>query len=356
VNRQEISVRQYLTLLSVGLLPALVKLVPGHQAVYAGRGAWLGPLAALGPVLLILWLMSSVGSALPEGSGLGKFYCLCLGNKLGRLVCGISGLWLLVVGCFGLRFCAERFVSTIYPDTGLGLFFLSLLAMVWWLSRRELVVTARAGQMFFYSIAAMLVLILGLVAGELRLNLLWPVWMQDAPVVLRAGWDVLNAMSVGMGGLFLFSDVGSRRGGGKLAAKWACGCCGVLTLLSIEVIGTFGAQLAGRMTIPFFSLAKEVRPERLESLVAAAWVFADVILLSVILRSAHAALECALDRELPGLEGALVLLLLPGAYLAAGSTFALETAYDKWESVGKSIVFLALPLAALVVGKLRRVV
>jgi hypothetical protein len=110
------------------------------------------------------------------------------------------------------------------------------------------------------------------------------------------------------------------------------------------------------MTIPFFSLAKEVRPERLESLVAAAWVFADVILLSVILRSAHAALECALDRELPGLEGALVLLLLPGAYLAAGSTFALETAYDKWESVGKSIVFLALPLAALVVGKLRRVV
>ena len=348
--------KQFLMLLSVGLLPALVKLVPGRQAVYAGRGAWLGPLAALGPVLVILWLIATVGNALPEGAGLGEFYCLCLGNKLGRVVCGISGVWLTVVGCFALRFCAERFVSTIYPDTGLGLFFVVLLGMVWWLSRRPLAVTARAGQIFFYGIVVMLALILGLVLGKARLNLLWPVWIEDVPAVCRAGWDVLNAMSVGLGGLFLFSEIGSRRGGGSLVMRWAVGWCAVNTLLSVAVLGTFGAQLAGRMSIPFFSLAKEVRPERLESLVAAAWVFADVILLSVILRSAHKAFETVLGRTLPGTEGVLVLLLLPGAYLVAGSSFALESVYDSWESVGKNIVFLGLPLGALAVGKLRRVV
>lgn len=356
MQEREISVKQFLMLLSVGLLPALVKLVPGRQAVYAGRGAWLGPLAALGPVLVILWLIATAGNALPEGAGLGEFYCLCLGNKLGRVVCGISGVWLTVVGCFALRFCAERFVSTIYPDTGLGLFFVVLLGMVWWLSRRPLAVTARAGQIFFYGIVVMLALILGLVLGKARLNLLWPVWIEDAPAVCRAGWDVLNAMSVGLGGLFLFSEIGSRRGGGSLVMRWAVGWCAVHTLLSLAVLGTFGAQLAGRMSIPFFSLAKEVRPERLESLVAAAWVFADVILLSVILRSAHTAFETALGRALPGTEGVLVLLLLPGAYLVAGSSFALEAVYDSWESVGKNIVFLGLPLGALAVGKLRRVV
>lgn len=356
VKKGDITVKQYLILLSVGLMPALVKLVPGRQAVYAGRGAWLGPLAALGPVLVILWLMSTLGSALPEGGGLGEFYCLCLGERLGRLVCGISAVWLTAVSCFALRFCAERFVSTLYPDTDLGLFFLVLLAMVWWLSRRELAVTARAGQVFFYGIVAMLALILGLVLGNVRLDLLWPVWVEDVPEVLRAGWDVLNAMSVGMGGLFLFSGVGGRRGGGSLVMRWASGWCAVHTLLSVAVLGTFGAQLAGRMQIPFFSLAKEVRPERLESIVAAAWVFADVILLSILLRSAQRAFELAAGRELPGLSAALALLVLPGAYLAAGSSFALEEAFDSWERMGKNVVFLGLPLLAAGVGRLRRVV
>lgn len=187
MDKQELSVKQYLMLLSVGLLPALVKLVPGRQAVYAGRAAWLGPLASLGPVLLILWLIAAVGERLPEGSGLGEFYCLCLGQRMGRLACGVSGVWLTVVGCFALRFCGERFVSTIYPDTGLGLFFVVLLGMAWWLGRRPLGVTARAGQIFFYVVLAMLTLILTLVSGEVRLYGLWPVWVEDLPGVLRAG-------------------------------------------------------------------------------------------------------------------------------------------------------------------------
>lgn len=356
MKKGEITVKEYLILLSVGLMPALVKLVPARQALRAGRAAWLGPLASLGPMLALLWMIAAVGSALPEGSGLGEFYCLCLGRRLGRLVCGISALWLTLVGCFALRLCAERFVSTLYPDTDLGLFFLVLLGMVWWLSRRELPVTARAGQMFFYGIVFMLALILGLVLGKVRLNLLWPVWVEDAPAVLWSGWDVLNAMSVGMGGLFLFSRVGCRRSGGSLVLRWACVWCAVHTLLSLTVMGTFGAQLVGRMQIPLFSLAKEVRPERLESIVAAVWVFADVILLSVILRSAHAAFECTVGRELPGLSAALVLVTLPGAYLTALSSFALEETCDSWERAGKNLVFFGLPLVTAAVGKLRRVI
>lgn len=356
MEKREFSVKQYLMLLSVGLMPALVKLVPGHQAVYAGRGAWLGPLASLGPVLLILWLIAVTGERLPEGAGLGEFYCLCLGEGPGRLACAVSGLWLTVVGCFALRFCGERFVSTLYPDTGLGLFFLVLLGLVWWLSRQRLGVTARVGQMFFYAVVGILALILVLVLGEVRWCRLWPVWVEDVPSVLRAGLDVVNSMSVGMGGLFLFSKAGDRRGGGLLVLKWAVGWCLVHTLLGMEVLGTFGAELAGRMQIPFFSLAKEIEPERLESVVAAAWVFADVILLCVILSSARAAFEQALGRELPGLGGALALVLLPGAYLVAGSSFALEAVYESWESVGKNIVFLGLPFSALLVGRLRRVI
>ena len=355
MERRELSVKQYMMLLSGGLMPALVRRVPGHQAAWAGRGAWLAPLGALIPLLLIVWLIARAGQHLGEGDGLGEFYCLCFGEKLGRVVCGLCGLWLVVVGCFGLRFCAERFISSIYPDTGLGLFFLVLLAVVWWLSRQKLSVTARVGQVFFYGIVAMLALIVILVLGQVRLDRLWPVWTADLPLVLRAGGEVVNTMSLGTGALFLFSRTGFRRSGGALAARWVSGWCAALTVLGAVVLGTFGYQLAGRMQIPFFSLAKEVRPERLESVVAATWVLADIILLSIILRSAVIAFEISLGRELPGAGGVLALMLLPGAYLTAGSSFALEAAYDGWEAVGKNIVFLGLPLAALAVGKMRRV-
>lgn len=359
MNNDTISVRQYLMLLTVGLLPPLVKLVPGHQTALAGRGAWLAPLAALLPALAAVWLISVVGQSLGPHAGLGEFLCLCLGEKPGRVLCGVYAFWMMGLAVFALRFCAERFTSTLYPDTGPGLFFLTLSLLVWQLGQRGLSATARAGELFFYGVVVMMVVILAMTAGEMRWSNLWPVWRQDIGNVLEASGEVLNATSLTVGALFLFSKTADRRGGGALTLRWTVGWFLVMTALGAVVLGVFGEDLVGRMQVPFFSLAKEVRVEqameRLEPIVAAAWVFTDVILLSILLRCAQTALELAVNRALPGVNNALLLTLLPGAYLVAGSAYALERVYHQWETLGKTALFLAVPLVSVGVGKLRRV-
>jgi hypothetical protein len=203
---------------------------------------------------------------------------------------------------------------------------------------------------------AMLVLILALVLGKVHLYNIWPVWTQDVPGVMKAGGGVLSAMGTAVGTLFLLPQTVQRRGGTVLAAKWVSGVCLVLAAEAVVLLGTFGPDLVGRMQIPFFSLAKEVQPERLESVVAAVWVFTDLILIAVLLYSAKNALSMACGEEVPGLESTLVLIMLPGAYLLADSSIAMERVLEKWNSIVEMVLALAVPLLSIAVGKIRKVI
>jgi hypothetical protein len=227
---------------------------------------------------------------------------------------------------------------------------------VWQLTGKGLKATARAGELFFYLIIGMLALVLIMVLGKVRLYNLWPVWKGDAKGILKAGGGVVNTMSVAVGTMFLFPKVEQHRGGTRLAVKWVAGICLVLTAVAVVLLGTFGPNMVQRMQVPFFSLTKEVQPERFESLVAAVWVFTDVILLSVLLGGAQYALSLSVGESLEGTEGTLILLVMPGAYLVADSAIALERMADAWEPMGGMVLFLAVPLMGVVIGKLRHII
>lgn len=355
----KISLRQYLVLLCVGLLSPLVKMIPGQQAKIAGQGGWLAVLEALIPALAVVWFISAMGRSLPEDAGLGEMLCLCLGKWVGRALCVVYGLSLLLISCIALRFCAERFTSTIYPDTGLGLFFLTILALEWWLGRRKLAVTARVGQIFFFAIVLTLGVVLVMAIGNIHIYNVWPIWFQDLPAISWASVPVLGTMGVGIGTMFFFGEVTDRRDGRRLAMRWVVALCLLLTALGFVVMGVFGPNMAVRLQVPFFSLAKEVMiegaVERVETLVVAMWVFADMILLAILLRAIERALSCVVGTQKKQIGSALLLAVLPMAYLVAGSAFALEWVYNNCFLVWELVLFYLIPLVAMIIGKCRRV-
>ncbi|MCD7928526.1 MAG: spore germination protein [Oscillospiraceae bacterium] len=354
---KSISLRQYLVLLFVALLSPLVKLIPGGLAAQAGTGAWLSALALLPIVLAVVWLAAYLGRSLPENEGLGELLCRALGQRAGRILCGVCGLWLLLLGCLTLRLSVERLTSTIYPNTGMGLFFLAILAVEWWLGKQKLPVLARVGQIFFFAVVLTLVLVLVMGVGSIHLYNVWPVWTQNLPGIAKATVPALGVLGTGVGTLFCFGQVTDRRGGRRLALEWTAALCLTLTVLSFVVLGVFGPAVVQRLQIPFFSLAKEVSVEgaveRLEPLVVTMWVFTDLVLLGLLLRSARRALTLAAGSEEEQSMTPLLLLVLPGAYLVAGSFFALERSYEMWLLWGDLALFYGMPLAAALIGKCR---
>lgn len=354
-----ISLRQYLVLLFVALLSPLVKLIPGGLAAQAGTGAWLSTLLLLLPTLAAVWLAAYLGRGLPENEGLGELLCRCLGWRLGRILCGVFGLWLLLLSCLTLRLGVERLTSTIYPNTEMGLFFLAVLAIEWWLGKQKLPVLARVGQIFFFAVVLTLALVLVMGVSRIHIYNVWPVWTQDLPGIARATVSALGVLGTGVGTLFCFGQVTDRRGGRRLALGWTAALCLTLAALSFVVLGVFGPTVVQRLQIPFFSLAKEVSiegaVERLEPLVVTMWVFTDVVLLGLLLQSAGRALTLAVGGGEQRSLTPLLLLVLPGAYLAAGSFFALERSYETWFLWGDLTLFYGVPLAAGVIGKCRGV-
>lgn len=355
--KDQISLRQFLVLEFVAMMPPLIRATPSALDRVAGRVGWMAFAVAFPVMTGVVWLLCWSLRRLPEG-GLGELYCLCFGERLGRWACAVSAGVLLLMMAVSLRFYAERFVSSLYPETDMGMFFLVGLGLALWLNHRRFGTMARAGQIFFIGIIVVIGGILLMNLPAVRLCQVWPMRVSDVPGLLRSGWMVVNMLSLGTGALFALNQVEARGGGTKLTVLWLGGICLLYLCMAFVITGVFSSHLTPGMQIPFFALAKEVRIEgaleRMESFVAALWVFADVIMLALLMKGFRSAVCAWIRSSREEIGDGAVLFLLPAGYLIAGSVFALEQLYEQWISLAVAAVFLVLPVLAVGIGRVRK--
>lgn len=355
--REKITLRQFLVLEFVALMPPLIRATPSIFDRVAGRGGYLSFVVAFAVMAAVVSVLSRALRRLPEG-GLGELYCVSFGDGMGRLLSGVSAGLLLLIMVVALRFYGERFVSSLYPETDMGMFFLVGIGLALWLDRRPFGTLARSGQIFFLGIVVVIVGILAMNLPSVRLYEVWPVGAGMLGGVAKAGYMGATMLSIGVGLLFSLNQVNERRGGEGLALWWLAGICLLYLCMAFVITGVFSAHLTPALQIPFFALAKEVRIvgalERMESFVAALWVFADVVMLAMLLRSFRCALGVFIGSERRELSDGAALFLVPAGYLIAGSVFSLEKLFERGISAAAAVCFLALPVAAAAVGALRR--
>ncbi len=354
-GRRAVSSRQLAILLFCGLLSPMTQVMPSLTAHLAGAGGWLGGVLALPVFLLALWLTGGTARRLPAGTGLGGLYRLAFGPVLGRAASLVTMLWLLLAAAVQLRFCAEGFLSSIYPGTGVWLFLLSLTAVVWWVSAHGAAAVCRMGQMFLYILCVTAGVVLLFALPGVRLYHIWPVWLEGWDSLLASALPVLSVLGYALP-VLLTQERPSGRGG---TAGWfiALGLLG--SLMGLVIIGTFGWQMAARFQLPLFSLAKEVTlldlVERLETVVAALWVFSDIAMLCALLLALQeqgAALTRRMSRTL--MRAMLcVLMTIIAAFLAPGG-LALQGLWRRAILPGNLAVCYLLPLAACLAARMRK--
>ena len=123
-------------------------------------------------------------------------------------------------------------------------------------------------------------------------NLL-PLTAEDALPVLRGALPVGEVLLLGLyAPAFLLGGAEKRAGGFGALALWLTGLCLLLSALAAAVIGCFGTEITAKLTLPFFTLVRNLvffrTLERLEALVVALWLFPDFLLASLaLLASQH---------------------------------------------------------------------
>lgn len=296
--------RQLLALGAVLFLTPALRLFPSGAAKLAGRAAWLTVPAALPLLLLYALFLCRFLERRQEGEGLAELTQRAVGDKAGKVILLFLTLWLLFYGAFLLRSCADRFITTIYPDSTPAVFAVTMgvigtIAALG--SARSLVRVAKLViPLLFFVLALALLAALFSVKRE---NLL-PVTGQDVLPILAGSLPTIDVTVVVLY-LLCFLEGMTPKAPRRFRAQalWLLLMSALLCLIGVDVVGSFGAELTAKLTRPFFYLVRNLvffrNLERVEALVVSLWVFPDFLMISTLLFAAQSCLRLALGCAAP---------------------------------------------------------
>lgn len=184
----------------VMMMAPIVHAVP-TRIIDARRASWLLPLAAVLPLSILLFFLFRCLSRMSADSGLGDVYHLAFGSRWGKVCCGLSAMWTVMIMVVDLRFYAERYVSAVYPEAGKLVFYLAMAVLQLWIVREDLNCLLRAGKVFFWVVTLTLAAVLLLAIGKIRLYNLWPVtdtsWREVGLGTIRLSTAISMAVPAG---------------------------------------------------------------------------------------------------------------------------------------------------------------
>lgn len=283
-HRQTISQTQLCALLWAALLAPAAELLPAVTLPWAGRGAWLTTLLAFPLLAGAGWLLARVAR---DRGGLPQMLRAGYGPVAGRGILLLYMVWGEFLLALRLRLCAQRLLASGERDGSLWFYLPVAALLALWMARGKLTAFARAGQVLLAVVLTAAAVVLGLAVFQVRPEHLLPLWWQDALPVLGGTLPACGVLGWGMFAAFLLGNTQPARHARRDWLIWSGLGCALLSLEQLVVIGNLGPALAQRLHSPFFALAKSVGVEgafqRVESIVAALWVFGDLALLGVIL-------------------------------------------------------------------------
>lgn len=364
--------RQLATMGFMGLLSPIVRLLPRQIVSIAGNAAWVAPIIAIFPLLLLLCFMSWFLKNRQPNEGLGDLFLRALGKFWGRLLLLFFTLWLLFYSGFILRVSADRFISTIYPNSFPWIFItvMALLSLLATLGRLQ--VLARAARVFFPLLLAVFGIVFIFSAPDMDIKNLLPVSYLDIGNILLAVIPILNTTGVIVYTAFLSGYSDDTSSILPTYWKWVALILLIIVLIVVTALSIFGPELITRITHLFLVMIRGISItsflERIEAIVIAFWVVTDFTLVSMLLfaciENLHLILGIQRDKRTVNSFFSLTngrwliwicsIVVALVAALIAPSSFELHWLSEVYVPLINLIfVFLLMPLICII-GKLRK--
>lgn len=284
--------RQLIGLCTVIVLVPALRLFPSVATQFAGRAAWLSALGAFLPALLYILFIADFMERRMEGEGLAELYIRSLGPIAGKIALGLSALWFLFYGGFMLRSGADRFITTIYPNSSSPFFSVTMGILGTVAAMGAVRSLVRVAKMVQPLVLGVLLLVLITALFSVDMSNLLPVTKHDTLPVAKGGIAAVNVLTAVLYLVCFVEGLTPKRSGRvRSFSFWALGIAVLMGVISFDIIGNFGPELSASLTQPFFSLVRNIvffrTLERVEALVGTLWVFPDFLMISLLLYCAQ---------------------------------------------------------------------
>ena len=357
-DKNKISVRRAMLLYLTTTFPLAQRLIPIYSARNGKQAGWLSPVISIVFLLLLALIVDRLYKAF-DGLSFMDIVCEITGKAVGKIICGIWGLWILIELSKFVRYFAERTVSTIMTDTKVDILIAIILVTVAIGLYSGIIVLCRMNEIILpITILAFLTVAL-MIAPNVKTLYLTPISRLDIIPALKA--------SVGTTGIwayylviFFISDGFTNKNHLKSESIKIIFFLAVITLmLNIMTIGVFDHSVVERLHSPYMVAIKEISVfntfQKSEPFAAALWVLEDFLLFSVF---SYAFLNIL--RSLFGLSDINFLIAPTLIFVYFFSLFIAENRFEP-ESFSNLIaiptniiLFIVLPAILFLVGKIQR--
>lgn len=362
-EQNRISRRQIIAVAFVSILSPIFRNCPRELANISGHAAWLAPVAAVIPLLiLILFTHRLVRSAGP-GHGLAQMILDTLGPWLGRSVLMLIALWLLVYTGYLLRNDADRFILSIYPHSRPTVFVVVMLLLSLLAACGSLSKTARTAMVFRPILLVLFIILILFTLQDIHVEELLPVSRLEIVPAARGALIIVNTVGFLIYLTFLEDDI-SEPFTISSYLKWMLALMFTTLIIVAATIGVLGTELTAKASLPFFTMIRGITLfstlERIEALGIALWVFTDFILISMLLfiitKLIRVCLNFITERWRTFLvlfEGAIILII---SFFMPESVFHMEQLSNSIvPQINAAFLFVLFPLIFLI-GLIRKTI
>lgn len=328
-KRNQISVRQLLCIYIIIVLSPLIRVVPSYAAEYGKQAAWLSPLVALLPTLIVIYILDSIFKRYKTESMTVIFEDI-MSKPLGMLIVFFYFIWSTFLVALYMRYDVERLTGSIYPNIHFGFFIIFTLLQIAYALRTDLTVIARMSEVIMPIILILFTFLILMLLPMIRHDTILPISYIDVVPVIKA--------SMGSSGIYLYYFLlfflSDRLSYKDKLKKQSITTIIILvvstTIMLIAIIGMMGSSVA-------------------------MWLLADFILIAaLIIVSLNIAKTLFKLKDIKPLQNIYILLIYILSLGISNNKMELET-FSQYIMIPANHIFgLLIPMVLFATGKIRK--
>lgn len=354
----KISLRQVMILYLTSIYSPYVRTVAGNTVKEAHQAAWLAPAVSCVFTYLIIVILSKFYVKYKNESFMEITYSIT-GGIVGKIIVLVYFVWVTILLSIYVRFFSERLVTSIYSDTDISFFIISMLVFVSFVLHSGLVPVARMSEVIFIFITTIFLVLAILLIPNVDIDKLTPISYLDIFPIIKAAINI-TGINIYIFYFMMISDqINNKEHLKKIGLKTVSFVAVLSSLLIILTIGTLGPNVIPKLPSAFLSAVKIISVlgilEKLESVLISTWIATDFIIITMFSLIALKLFKSLfnLSDEKPFINIFILLIYFLSLYIC-NEVFELQVFSTEFVEYINIVLGLIIPIILFIVAKIRK--